>query len=360
MPAPNRLNRRRSLGLAAASPLLLAACGGNPGDAPPPGAPWHHVAGGFRNPKGSPVRGGDRGDWYGFLWRGLVTRDDPNVLPPGHVLDAAVVRKGLARHGDGDSLTWLGHASFLLRLGGRRVLTDPFLTDYASPLQRVGLGPRRFAPPGLRPEAVPPVDLLLLSHNHYDHMDLMTLERLPGLEGTVCVLPLKAGRYVDALRFERIVELDWWGSVEAAGLKVTLLPSIHFSARGLGDRNESLWGGFLIETAGKRVYFAGDTAYGPIFPEIGKAVREVDLALVPIGAYDPRPLMRASHCTPEEAVRIGRDLGAERLAAMHWGTIRLTDEPPFEPPTRFLPAAEAAGYKEDGAWVMAIGETRGV
>ena len=126
----------------------------------------------------------------------------------------------------------------------------------------------------------------------------------------------------------------------------------------MNDRNASLWGGYVVESADKRLYFAGDTAYGPAFPLIGKRLGGCDVALVPIGAYDPRELMRGAHCTPEEAVRIGQDLGAKRLAAMHWGTIRLTDEPPFEPPTRFLPAAAKGGYREEDALVLPIGATR--
>ncbi len=357
---PAGLDRRRSIGLIGGAAWLLAACttGNAAGPEPEPGTPWHHTEGGFRNPPGSPEPGGDRGDWFGFFWRGLVSRDDPDTLPDGHVLPKPDVLAGLQRHPGHDTLTWLGHASFLVRMNGVTLLTDPYLTRYASPLQRVGLGPTRFAPPGLEPAEVPAPDIVLLSHNHYDHMDLMTFDRLNGRENAVVVLPLKVGAYLGDRTFARVVELDWWQSVELRGLKITLVPAIHFSARGLGDRNASLWGGYLVETPAKRLYFAGDTAYGPAFPEIGRRLGGCDVGLVPIGAYDPRELMRGSHCTPEEAVQIGRDLGAKRLAAMHWGTIRLTDEPPFEPPTRFLPAAHDAGYRQEDALVLPIGATR--
>jgi L-ascorbate metabolism protein UlaG (beta-lactamase superfamily) len=143
-----------------------------------------------------------------------------------------------------------------------------------------------------------------------------------------------------------------------AGIEVTGLPAIHFSKRTLFDRNQTLWGGYAVQSSRKRLLFAGDTGYGPIFPQLGRNARPFDAALLPIGAYEPRLLMRAVHVNPEEAVQIGRDLNARRLVAMHWGTIQLTEEPPFEPPERFRAAAHAAGYGDDQVWVLRIGETR--
>jgi N-acyl-phosphatidylethanolamine-hydrolysing phospholipase D len=185
-----------------------------------------------------------------------------------------------------------------------------------------------------------------------------TLSALEDRRRLQVIAPLGVGAYFEERGYRRIVELDWHGTHAMAGLRVSAVPAIHFSKRSLFDRNQTLWCGFLIETPARRVYFAGDTAYGPVFPELGRQLAPLDVALVPIGAYEPRRLMRASHATPEEAVRIGRGLGARRLVAMHWGTIQLTDEPPFEPPERFRAAARAAGYGDDDAWVMPIGETR--
>lgn len=314
--------------------------------------PYHHAGGLFRNPPGSPERDGSTLDWAGFFWRNLNRRGDQPGLPPGHRLPPDAVRAGLA---GGDGATWLGHSSWLVRLAGLTLLTDPFLTDHASPVPP--LGPRRFAPPALAPEALPPLDLVLLSHNHYDHLDRATLGRLPGRDRITLVTPLGVGRYVADLGFARTQELDWGQPVTHGAARVTATPAIHFSKRGLFDRNASLWCGFLIEAAGKRVYFAGDTAYGPVFEALGRDLAPLDLALVPIGAYEPRPLMRGTHCTPEEAVRIARHLGARRLAAMHWGTIRLTDEPWAEPPGRFRAAAAEAGYAPEACLVPAIGAT---
>ena len=174
------------------------------------------------------------------------------------------------------------------------------------------------------------------------------------------VMPLGLSRYVDTGRFAAAVELDWLQHADVAGLAITAVPAIHFSKRGLRDRNASLWCGFHLQAGERSVLFTGDTAYGPVFKEVAPLLPAPDLALVPIGAYDPRPLMRGSHCTPEEGVRIGREWGAKRLCGMHWGTIRLTDEPPFEPPARFKAAAMEAGYGDLAAWTLAIGETRSI
>jgi N-acyl-phosphatidylethanolamine-hydrolysing phospholipase D len=350
----SRLTRRALARGLATLPLGLAGCtSADPGAA---GRPYHHTADGFRNPPGSPERGGDFGDWASFLFRRLGRGSPEVVLPDGHVLPTAEVHAGIDGQNGADSLTWLGHASFLIRLDGRTVLTDPFLTDYASPL--APLGPRRFAPPALRPDQLPRVDVLLLSHNHYDHLDLATIEALPGKAQIQVVVPLRLAGYFAERGYPNVQELDWHQQTVVRGLRVAALPAIHFSRRTLFDRNQTLWTGYVIESRRKRLHFAGDTAYGPIFAELAAGLDPFDLALLPIGAYEPRVLMRGSHTTPEEAVQVGRELRAARLVAMHWGSIVLTEEPPFEPPERFRRAAATAGYRDDTAWVMRIGETR--
>ncbi|WP_051329205.1 MBL fold metallo-hydrolase [Geminicoccus roseus] len=347
--------RRDLLSVLAGAPLLLAGCAGRAEPRQIPFMPWHHVEGGFRNPPGSPVRAGERGEWWAFMWRGF-SRRSPVELEDGHVLDPGQAKVRLAAAKDGDLVTWLGHAGFLMRLNGRWIACDPFLSDYASPV--APFGPKRFSPPSLAAADLPPIDVLLLSHNHYDHLDLATLERLPLSGDATLVCPLKVSGYLDTGRFGRVVELDWHEATEMPGLSITALPSIHFSARTLWDRNQSLWSGFLLTTPKRRVYFVGDTAFGPVFEELGRAYGPVDLALVPIGAYEPRKLMQASHCTPEEAVEIGRLFRANNVVGMHWGVVRLTDEPPFEPPARFRDAIAGVGQAPDWGWVMAVGETR--
>jgi L-ascorbate metabolism protein UlaG (beta-lactamase superfamily) len=349
--------RRRLAGAGLALPL--AAVAGAPPPAAPAGRPWHHLpGGGFRNPPGSPERGGERADWWAFLYRRLVARQPAPELPPGHVLGPRRTVAGIQALNGDDHVTWLGHASFLIRLGGTTLLTDPFLGDHASPIPP--LGPRRFAPTPLAIEQLPPVDMVLLSHNHYDHLDVPSLMRIGQRWRPVLVTTLGVSAYLDQAWFRECLELDWYQPLEPAGLRITATPAIHFSKRTPFDRNRSLWCGFRIEGPGRAIHFTGDTAIGPVFDEIARRLGPVDLALVPIGAYAPRELMAASHCTPEEAVAIGRTLGARRLCAMHWGTIQLTDEPPMEPPARFRAAADAAGYGEARAWTLAIGETRAV
>lgn len=347
--------RRNLLSFLAGTPMLLAGCTGSAEPEHLPSMPWHHVEGGFRNPPGSPVRGGERSEWWAFMWRGMSRRSEVD-LPAGHVLDTAAAKTALAAANGENTLTWLGHAGFLMRFNGLWVACDPFLSTYASPVPP--LGPKRFAPPSLGTLDLPPIDVLLLSHNHYDHLDLPTLERLPLAPKAVLICPLKVAGYLDTGRFAKVLELDWHQSAGLPGLDVTLVPSIHFSARTLWDRNESLWGGFMLTTPAQRLYFAGDTAFGPLFGELGQAYGPVDIALLPIGAYEPRKLMQASHCTPEEAVEIGRRIRAKRVVGMHWGVVRLTDEPPFEPPARFHAAIEAAGLAPDWQWPMTIGQTR--
>ncbi len=320
------------------------------------GKPSHHATGGFRNPPGSPAHRPGQAEYWRFVWRRVVNGAAAPALPPGHALDESATRAGLAAHDGNDALTWLGHAAFLLRLGGQTVLLDPYLGDYASPLAR--FGPRRFVPPPLPPEGLPPIDLLVISHNHYDHLCAATLARLPGRERMRAIVPLGLKPFMLRRGFTRVHEVDWHDRIELGRLAVTALPAVHWSRRKPWDRNRTLWASFALEADGIRVYFAGDTGYGPVFRDIGHRYGPFDLALLPIGAYEPRSIMEAHHTTPEEAVRLGLDLGAGVIVAMHWGTVVLTDEPPFEPPARFRAAAAAAGLDEARAWLMRIGETR--
>lgn len=352
------LPRRRLL---AAGPGLLLAPGCARG-APAPvgdGPPWHHGPDGFRNPPGSPEPAGSFADWADFFWRRLGRRAEPPPLPDGHLRQEREVLAALDGPHRADALTWLGHASFLLRLAGRTLLVDPFLSDYASPVPP--LGPRRFAPAALPAARLPTVDLVLLTHNHYDHLDRPTLEAVAARDRPLLVTALGVGAYLDGIPFRAVHELDWHERIDLLGIEITAVPAVHFSKRTPFDRNRSLWCGFRVRDGRRTLHLAGDTAAGEVFAELGRRYAPPDLLLVPIGAYAPRPLMQGSHCTPEEAVAIGRALGARRLVAQHWGTIQLTDEPPFEPPERFRTAARAAGYEPGrSALVPAIGETIGL
>lgn len=250
-------------------------------------------------------------------------------------------------------LAWLGHASFLLRLGGRTVAVDPVLS------QRILGAGQRFTPPGL--DRLPPLDLLLISHNHYDHLDAPTVRTLP--RDTPVVAPGGLGRWFRCRGFTAVTELDWWESVHlhpaGAALEVTFVPAHHWSRRGLFDHCASLWGGWVLTVpGGPRVYHAGDTAYGPFFAEIGSRYPGIDVAMLPVGAYSPRWFMRTMHVDPEEAVRAAQDVGAQVMVPMHWGTFRLSREPALEPVERTRAAWAAAGRDRVDLWDLAVGESR--
>lgn len=252
--------------------------------------------------------------------------------------------------------TFIGHASFLVQLGGIAVLLDPIWSLRCSPLSFAG--PKRVRAPGQPLQALPHVDLLLVSHNHYDHLDLSTLRRVRRRWGPPAVTGLDNARHLAKAGIRGAVELDWWQSVERDGVRVTYVPAQHFSARTLWDRNRSLWGGFVLQAGGATVYFAGDSGYCPHFKEIGAAFPAIDLALLPIGAYEPRWFMRQQHMDPEEAVRAHLDLGARRSIGMHFGTFQLTDEA-IDAPVHALRAARARHDVPDSAFdVLAFGETR--
>ncbi|MBL6079430.1 MBL fold metallo-hydrolase [Belnapia sp. T18] len=236
--------------------------------------------------------------------------------------------------------TFIGHASFLVQLGGRCVLVDPVWSERSSPLAFAG--PKRVRAPGQALEALPGCDLLLVSHNHYDHLDLPTLRQVRRHWAPPAVTGLANARHLAKAGIRGATELDWWQSTEVAGLRVTYVPAQHFSARTLFDRNISLWGGFILEAEGATVYFAGDSGWCPHFAEIAARFPRIDLALIPIGAYEPRFFMRTQHMDPGEAVRAHRALRARRSLGMHFGTFAgLTDEA-IEGPEAWLAEARAA------------------
>jgi N-acyl-phosphatidylethanolamine-hydrolysing phospholipase D len=249
-------------------------------------------------------------------------------------------------------LTWIGHATVLVRLDGAAFLTDPVFSERVSPLRFAG--PPRLVPPGVPLAALPRLDFALLSHDHYDHTDLASVRALAA-RGVRFVVPRGLGGLVRAAGAE-VVELAWWESATVAGLRIHCVPAQHFSGRGLFDRNRRLWAGFVVEGASRRFYHAGDTGYFAGLAEIGRRFGPVSLAALPIGAYLPRAMMQHVHVTPEEAVQAAFDVRAEHVLGMHWGTFDLADEPLDEPPRRFL--AEAAGRGLTGAFVLKVGETR--
>lgn len=324
-----------------------------------PGKPWHHIEGGFRNPPGSPPRTASvMTDFVPFLVRRFVRTNASPDIPAGHVLGEQAALAGFNAHSSEDSITWLGHASFLVRMGGKTFLTDPFLTERASPVEWAG--PKRIVPPGISIPNLPTIDAIIVSHNHYDHLDAETVEALPNKDRIEVYAPLGLGDFFRKRGYTRVHDLDWYQSETLDGVSITSVPAVHFSRRGMFDFNKVLWGGYVLQAAGRKLYFAGDTGLGAVFKEIGKRFGPIHTALIPIGAYEPRSIMKPSHVTPEEAVQLAQDIGAQTLVGMHWGTIVLTDEPQFEAPGRFKAAAAAAGFKDDKVWILKIGETRSI
>jgi N-acyl-phosphatidylethanolamine-hydrolysing phospholipase D len=252
------------------------------------------------------------------------------------------------------SITWIGHSTFLVRMDGVTFLTDPMFSERASPVSFAG--PKRLVPPGVPLDELPPIDFVTLSHDHYDHTDIPSLDAL-ARRGTRFVAGLGMGDLVRQVDGD-VVELDWGESVEIDGVRVHCVPAQHFSGRSLVGHDRRLWAGWVVEGPTRRFYHAGDTGYFDGFAALRRRFGRIDLAALPIGAYEPPEIMRFVHLDPDEAVRAAIDLDAGHAVAMHWGTFDLTEEAPDEPPRRFRAAANAAGVGPDRAWVLAVGETR--
>lgn len=295
-------------------------------------------------------------DWPRRLGLGAVLRwqarsrpaAEPAFVPPTVSNDGAALREN---RGD-TSVTWIGHATMLVQLDGLSVLTDPMFSA------RMFLV-KRLAPPGVELHALPPIDVVIVSHNHRDHLDEPSVRALAAAHPEAqFVVPLGVAAWFKRRGIQRVTELDWWGSTEITArggrVRVTLVPAQHWSMRSGFDTNQSLWGGYVIESPGTRAYFAGDTGYPAAFKEIGKQFPGIDYALLPIGAYEPRWFMKAQHIGPEEAAVAFGELGARRLVPMHWGTFRLSDEPLAQPPQLLR---SALGSDVDKLTQLAIGET---
>lgn len=293
-------------------------------DGPSP-FPRHFDGKRFFNPDGRQAAG--------FLaalrWK-LTTRPEPSpsfvsdvvpTKPPGHI------------EGDGLRITLVNHSTVLLQQSGSHILTDPFWSERPSPL--TWAGPRRRRDPGVKWADLPRIDTVLLSHNHYDHLDLATLRRLSDRGPLQFIVPIGLARLLQSRGIGPVRELDWGESLPLGKIKIHSVPALHFSARGLFDRNRTLWCGYMIETADRLVYFAGDTAFGDHFAAIRARFGPPRLALLPIGAYEPRWFMSPVHMCPEEAVKAHEILGAKTTIAIHHGTFQLADEGLDTPRQRF-------------------------
>ena len=315
--------------------------------------PYHHLPDGtFRNPEGSPIRSND----VKFSYRTFIKEKKKIdiTVPKDHVIDKKIVKHNLEKFKNDDYIGWIGHATFLIKLGNTTIITDPVFSKNAGPLI---FGPKRYVEPALKLNEIPEVNLFLLTHNHYDHQDMKTIRRFPYKKSKVLV-PLKLGKYFTRYRFNDVSEMDWYDEIYVNDLKITLLPAVHWSKRSLTDTNKTLWGNFLIEYKGKKIFFACDTGYGNIYKDLGEKYGPIDLTMINIGAYDFRPMFEKSiyHTTPEEALQVAKDLKSKKVLGTHWGTFVLSLEPILEPPKRFKDNAEKYGFTKNDAIIFKIGQ----
>jgi N-acyl-phosphatidylethanolamine-hydrolysing phospholipase D len=326
----------------------------------------HHRPGGFQNNDGDfeTKSLADVLRWRWSAWRDELPQP-PQVPVPAVAADLDFLRQNAAAGtAMQPAVTWIGHATVLAQLSGLNLLTDPIFSERASPLSFAG--PQRVQPPGVPLVDLPHIHIVVVSHNHYDHLDEASVKALAAQAGgsPVFVVPLGLKPWFAEIGIDNVVELDWWQSHQVGAVEVMLTPAQHWSGRGLQDRLATLWGGFAVLAPDCHLYYAGDTGYSRDFTRVRERLAErqrdggFDIALLPIGAYEPRWFMTAQHVNPAEAVQIHRDLGARRSLGVHWGTFRLTDESLDEPPRALAQARQAQAVDDNAFFVLAVGQTR--
>ncbi len=314
----------------------------------------HHAEDGFTN-----VYLAEKPRFLDFLrWRWSRIWKD---IPPPESYDFPLAQNDpqfLRSNHERTTLTWIGHATVLLQLAGKNILTDPIFSERASPVQWAG--PKRVVAAGLLLNQLPPIDIVVISHDHYDALDENTVKQLFEREGgskTAFYVPLGLKQWFQERGIKRVTEMDWWEQQRNGSLEIIAVPAQHWSKRGLFGRNKNLWAGWVIRSEDYGFFFAGDSGYTPHFKEIGRKLGPFDLAAIPIGAYEPRWFMKNHHMNPQEAVMVHQDIGAKKSIAIHWGTFVLTDEPLDEPPKMLRKAMEKQGLSIEEFRVLKHGET---
>ena len=294
------------------------------------------------------------------LWKVLHWMLNRKVKPwPFVLIEQQKVAQERTKQGE-CVVTFINHSTVLLQLEGWNILTDPIWSDRASPF--TWMGPKRVTLPGIKFEDLPPIDIVLLSHNHYDHMDISTLRRLSREHQSIFFVPKGNQSYLKSKGITLYVnELDWWDRVDfALEYGLYFVPAQHFSARGIFDRNTTLWGGFVIKGSKQMIYFAGDTGFSSHFAEIQKKLGSPTLSLLPIGAFEPRGFMRTVHLSPEEAVKAHLILGSKQSMAIHFGTFQLADESINAPIKELKSSLQNQGLPAESFWILEPGEARKV
>ena len=342
----------RSRAVALVPLLVLVACAsaGTEGIA---GRPAHHVPGGFRNPDPAFSRPSGWSRWTFILRRALQSITSPRRFDAPRVANDGAALRAVPPP---TAITWIGHATLLVQVDGLGILTDPQWSDRAGPTS--WLGPRRLGPPGLAFESLPRIDVVVISHDHFDHLDLPTVRRLAATQDPLFLVPLGMRDWFRDNGMSHVEELDWWQEYQYRGVRFVCVPAQHFSQRSFWDGNRRLWASWAIVGRERRLYFGGDTGYFDGFREAGRRLGPFDVVALAIGSYLPAEIMKAVHTTPEEAVQAFLDLDGGVMLGMHWGTFDLAEEPLEEPPVRMRGEFERRHLDPARAWILKIGETR--
>jgi len=314
--------------------------------------PAHHTENGFINTDPDFAEAGfsEMAPWIAGRFGDIFSKP-PKANIPREFNDGTIFKQNKPY-----TATWIGHSTVLIQIDGKNILTDPVWASSAGPFKIAGTP--RVSDPGIEIQKLPRIDIVLISHNHYDHLDQAAIEKIADDHPNVrFYVPLRVRDWFEDKGIRNVEELDWWEGGSFLGLKIICTPAQHFSGRWVNDRNQTLWCSWIVQGK-KRLYFAGDSGYCSHFKTIGKNFGPFDLTLIPIGAYEPRKLMKPVHMNPAEAVQTHLDVRGKNMIGIHWGTFTMTDEPMEEPPKKLYEAVDEQKLSRDNFWVLKLGETR--
>ena len=324
--------------------------------------PYHHTKDGFRNlPKAIYEK---ESSFFKALYRFTIGRifeeakeeDRPSITIPKDYSIPSKKALNLWQNTSGDKIAWIGHMTTLIKLDDKHILTDPFFSDYASPIPPIG--PKRIVKAGMSIKDLPKVDIIIISHSHYDHLDIPSLENIPNKENISIIVPLKVSQYFEHLNFKEVIELDWHENTQIDSITITAMPVTHWSKRSLFATNDTLWAGYSIISKHKKIFFSGDLEYASYYKELGEKYGPFDLAILSISPYKPKEVMRGSHCEPKNCLNLALDLKAKNFMPIHWGTILLGYNYLYEPLHDFISGAKELGIKNKQLFIFKIGETK--